>query len=313
MSPASRFWTAALGAGVASGAIYLFATQAPFGGGLLFHIGQLPLFVAGLAFGATATAVAGTATAGTVLMAFGVKAALVFAVLFVAPAVILVRQAMLQRQGAAGETEWYPPGLLTGWLVGIGTALVALGGAWMATKGSIEAVAKDLAEQAIDMVAMITGQPAPAGEARQQGAANLGGVFLGSMAAAMTSITAVNGVLAQGLVTRLGWNRRPSPDMASLDLPRTIPALFLFCLVAGTMLGGDLGYVLRNLLPVLVLGGVLSGLGVVHAAVRRLDGKGWLLTTVYVACVVTALPLFLLAAIGMAEPFIRLRQRIGAA
>jgi len=313
MSPAHRFWTVALGAGAISAAMYLIAAQSPFGGGLLLYFAQLPLFVAGLTFGAAASAVAGAAAAGALMYQHDYLVALVFAVMFIIPVPVLVRQALLSRQGPDGQVEWYPPGLLAGWLLAIGVGMLLAAGAWLAAHGSVEEAAVQVASKMMDLLAQITQQPAPTPEAKMRGAENLGGILLGTMAATLLVITVINGALAQSLAKRFGWNRRPSPDMAALDLPWHVPALFTAALVLGSMLPGDLGFMVRNLVPIMLLGGVLSGLAVVHAAVRRLEGKAWMLAIVYAICGFMVLPMFLLAAIGLAEPFVKLRRRMSAA
>lgn len=313
MPTANRFWTAALGAGAISAAMYLVAAQSPFGGGILLYFAQLPLFVAGLTFGAAASAVAGAAAAGALMIQHDALVAVVFAAMFIVPVPVLVRQALLSRQNAEGQVEWYPPGLLTGWLLAIGVGMLLMAGAWLAMHGSVEQAAVQIATRMMDVIAQLTQQPGPTAEARLRGAENLGGVLLGTMSATLLIITVVNGALAQGLAKRFGWNRRPSPEMAALDLPWHVPAAFVGALLLGAILPGDLGFMVRNLMPIMLLGGILSGLAVVHAAVRRLEGKSWMLAIVYAICGFMVLPMFLLAALGLAEPFLKLRRRMIAA
>ncbi|MGQ0675138.1 MAG: DUF2232 domain-containing protein, partial [Rhodospirillales bacterium] len=123
-------------------------------------------------------------------------------------------------------------------------------------------------------------------------------------------MTTVNGVLAQGVLTRFGVNRRPAPDIAALDLPVAFVAVFAAALAAGLVLPGDLGYLARNLAPVVLVGGALAGLAVVHAAVRRLEARTWMLVAVYMAATLLVWPILLLAAVGMAEPFLKLKRRL---
>lgn len=313
MSHASRFWMVALGAGALSAAMCLLAVRGNMGGGPLLYFVQLPLFIVGLSFGTAAIAVAATTVAGIVFWARELQVAVVFSLVFVVPVVILVRQALLSRQDAHGRTEWYPPGLLAGWLVGIGGALLVAAGAWMAMQGGVELIAKQIAAQMFDHLSRVARLPSADPEARTRFVENLGGVLLGAMVAVLMMVTAVNGALAQGLVQRFGWNCRPAPRMAELDLPRAVPALFMACVIAGTFLGGDFGYMVRNAVPVLLVGGVLAGLAVAHAAVNRLEGRSWMLVIVYAICAFMMLPMFLLATIGLAEPFLNLRRRMAAA
>ena len=44
-------------------------------------------------------------------------------------------------------------------------------------------------------------------------------LFPGLMATSWLVMVVLNAVLAQALAVRLGWNRRPSPDLTRLELP----------------------------------------------------------------------------------------------
>ncbi|MCC7046658.1 MAG: DUF2232 domain-containing protein [Alphaproteobacteria bacterium] len=313
MSPALRFWVLALGAGLISGAFYLAVAYRPFASMPLLYFAQFPLFAAGLAAGATASLVAGIAAGSLVLThEFGYALASFFGVVFIAPVPILVRQAMLARTGPQGAVEWYPPGLLTGWLVAIGLALLGLASVVIGLQGGIEAFARQSAGITVDLLGQMI-QEAPSPDERARAIDRMSTHLLGAAVAVAMIVTVLNGVLAQGLLMRFGWSRRPAPDMAALDLPPHVTVLALCCLVAGMLLPGDVGYVLRNALPVLLVGGFLAGLAVAHAAVRRLNGRSWMLVLIYVVAIFMGLPMFLLMAIGMAEPFLKLKRRMLAA
>jgi hypothetical protein len=101
--------------------------------------------------------------------------------------------------------------------------------------------------------------------------------------------------------------------MAGLDLPRTVPALLGACVLGSWLLPGDLGYLARNAAPVILVGALLAGLAVAHAAVRRIEGRSWLLVLIYMIAAFMVLPMFLLAAIGLAEPFLNLKRRMARA
>ena len=308
MSPATRFWTLALGAGALSGAIYLAVTYRPLATMPLLYFAQFPLFVAGLASGATASVVA-AAAAGALLMTREIGIAVFFGAVFIVQVPILVRQALLSRGNPDGTSEWYPPGLLTGWLIAFGLALLVVGGVAMGTQGGVEAYARQTAAWTVDVLGQMI-QQAPTPDERARAIDRMSAHLLGAAVAVIMIVTVINGALAQGMLTRFGWNRRPALDMARLDLPPHVPALAVGCLVAGMLLPGDLGYTVRNALPVLLVGGLLAGLAVAHAAVRRLNGRSWMLAMVYAMVIFMGLPMFLLMAIGMAEPFLKLKRRM---
>src|SRR5262245_46305140 len=104
---------------------YLVALTSPPGSMILVYLTQLPLFVAGLWVGVGASALAGLGAALILLAASNLMAAAVFAGLNAVPVVLLVRQALLARTAAESVIEWYPPGLLTAWVTGLGLAAIA--------------------------------------------------------------------------------------------------------------------------------------------------------------------------------------------
>lgn len=311
-STAIRFWALALGAGALSGALYLMVVVGSTGALVLAYIAQLPLFLVGLSFGLTASAVAGAVAAAIALIAHGVAVTVIFVVAFLLPVLVLVRQALLSRRNDAGETEWYPPGLLAGWLVGMGLAIAALGIAFLWLTGGAEQAVRAFVGQVFD--AARAAMPRGAAQMDRDRVVDMMAGYLPGMAvASLLVMTTVNGALAQGALQRFGLNRRPAPNLAALDLPVAFVLIFAVTLAAGVALPADLGYLARNLAPVTLVGGTLAGLAVVHSAVRRLDARVWMLVAVYLAAFLLIWPILLLAALGMAEPFLKLRRRLAGA
>ena len=108
----------AVGCGTAGAALYLAVLLGSPGALILVYLTQLPLFVAGLWLGTSAAALAGIAACVVMLIASDLIATLLFVALNAGPVVLLVRQALLARQGDR-QLHWYPPGMLTAWLTGI--------------------------------------------------------------------------------------------------------------------------------------------------------------------------------------------------
>src|ERR1700704_5709725 len=116
--------------GGASACLYLALLLGSPGAMILVYLTQLPLFLAGLWFGAGAAAI--------------------FAALNAVPVVLLVRQTLLARRNADGTLSWYPPGRLTVWLtalgiLGIAAALLLLGG-----PDGLQATLRDIIARALD-------------------------------------------------------------------------------------------------------------------------------------------------------------------
>ena len=309
MPAAAKFWAAVLGAGALSGSLYLMVALGSSGALVLAYIAQLPLFLVGLSAGLAASAMAGALAAVVTLAVHGIPISAIFVIAFLLPVLVLVRQGLLSRTNQAGETEWYPIGLLTGCLVGIGIAVAGLSVLFLAITGGAEQGVRTFVGRVFDaaMAAMPRGTP-PMG--REQAINLMAGYLPGMAVASLLIMTTVNGVLAQGVLARFGLNLRPSPDIATLDLPVAFVAVFAAALVAGAVLPGDLGFLARNLAPVVLIGGALAGLSVVHAAVRKRDARTWMLVAVYLAATLLVWPIVILAAVGMAEPFLKLKRRL---
>jgi hypothetical protein len=309
MPQATRFWLAVLGAGALSGGLYLMVTLGSTSAMLFAYFTQLPLFLIGLSAGLAASALAGAVAAGMALALHGLPIAAIFAIAFLMPVLVLLRQALLSRSGAGGELEWYPPGLMAGWLVGIGVALVAASVLFLMLTGGAEPAMRAFVGKVYDAAK----DAMPRGAApmdRAQTVDMIAGYLPGVAVASLLVMTAVNGALAQGALMRFGMNLRPAPDIAALDLPVAVAAIFAGGLALGLVLPGDLGFLARNLAPVTMVGAALAGLAVVHWAARRFEARAWMLGAIYVAAALLVWPFVLLAAVGFAEPFLKLRRRM---
>jgi hypothetical protein len=309
MSPKARFWTVALGAGALSAVLYLTLTIGSLGAMVFAYVAQLPLFLVGLSLGAGASAIAAGVTAIVMLANGGPAFSAVFSAMFLLPVVVLVRQALLSRTAGDGSTEWYPPGLLAGWLTGIGAGLLAVIAVLMEFYGGLEGQARAIAGQFYDII--VAGAGAKGSAVDRAGAVERMAAFMpGTAVASLLCMTVVNGSLAQGVLQRFGWNSRPLADIAQLDLPMQVVWGFGLALVAGMLLPGDFGYLARNMAAVILVGGLLAGLGVAHAAVRKLGGKPWMLVLLYTMSLVLFWPLLVLAVVGLLEPFVGLKRRL---
>ena len=287
----------ALGAG-----LYLTVLTGSPAAMILVYLAQLPLFAAGLWLGVGAAAVAALTASAVLLAAGGVIAAALFAGLYAAPVVLLVRQALLARNGPEGAIEWYPPGLLTAWLTGLGlaafaVALVALGG-----PHGVEALLRQSLRPAIDAVV----DESAAG--RNALADGLARIIPGVVAASWMVMTASTALLAQGLLARFGMSWRPTPDLAQLTLPIWIPLLFGVA-AAAMAVGGPAQFVGISVLIVLAIPFCLAGLAVLHTLAHRLRRPQIALVTFYVLAGLFGWPLLVVAVLGLIDALFGLRRR----
>lgn len=293
----------ALGCGLGAACLYLTVVLGSPGAFILVYMTQLPLFIAGLWLGAGAAALAGLAASLVLFAASDFIAAAIFTALNVLPVLLLVRQGLLARRREDGTLAWYPPGLLTAWLaalalIGMGVAFLLLGG-----PGGLQTALQELVAHVLDR---LTGDSLPQ---RDQVAATLALVIPGVIAASWMIMAFINGALAQGLLARFGVNWRPSPDLATLTLPRWLP-LALAIAGAGVAIGGTARFVGINMAIALSVPFGLAGLAVLHVAARRLSHPAMALVTFYTLAGLFGWPLLAVAVLGLLENWLGLRRRL---
>ena len=109
-------------AGLLSAVLFLSTKWSILGAMIFAPFSTLPLFAAGLGLGLAAGTVAALIATITVAVVTNFTGMVVFAIAYAAAPLMLVRFALLSRQGEDGTTEWYPPGLLLAWVVLFGIA-----------------------------------------------------------------------------------------------------------------------------------------------------------------------------------------------
>lgn len=105
---------------------------------------------------------------------------------------------------------------------------------------------------------------------------------------------AVNGILAQGALLRLGRALRPAPDIKQLELPRWLDVAVAVVLAVALLASGDIGYVAQNLLLMLLLPYLFAGLAVAHRWIGRTGAAAPLLLV----------PFYLLLLLGWVAPLV---------
>jgi Predicted membrane protein (DUF2232) len=284
---------------------YLLSLSGSSSSLILVYLAQLPLFLAGLWGGVNAAALAGLAASVILLGASNSMAVGLFAAVNVVPVVLLVRQALLARPAADGTVEWYPPGLLTAWLTGLGLAGIVGGVLLLGGPDSVQASVREALAPALDR---LFEQDAPE---REDLAGVLAMIMPGIVAISWMVMTVSNGMLAQGLLARFGWSWRPSPDLAALSLPLWVPAILLVA-AAATALSGIARFLGINVLIALSVPFCLAGLAVLHAMARRLPRPAVLLAGFYVLAGLFGWPLLIAMFLGLLDSAVGVRRRLPA-
>lgn len=306
----ARYWGIAAAAGFISAALYLSVILGSPGAFLLAYLAPLPLFLAGLGLGFSGVVVAGAVASLAVLIAGGslIAGGLYFAIEAL-PVAVLVQRALLSRPTGNGDLEWYPPGLLVTWLIGMAALLVTV--FWLAfagTEGGLSGTVEKFLT--LGFSAMLeAGEPGAEAVQRQQTIGTIAALFPGLAAASWIVMLAINGVLAQGLLSRFGRNLRPSPRMADTVLPNRLLVALMVLAVVGLVAPDGFGYIGRNLTAVLAVAYLFAGLAVVHAFMARWTARQVMMVAVYVMMILFGWPVILVIVLGVVDQLFGLRRR----
>ncbi|WP_420405706.1 DUF2232 domain-containing protein [Nisaea sp.] len=288
-------WYPVGAAALASALMYLSTILGSFGAILLAFLSPLPLFALSLArgwmAGLTATLVAGA----IVLVAANSMAALFFVIISGLPAVLLTRKALLARplndDPESTDLEWYPAGMLVMWLTALPAAglLTAVLVAGLQGPG-LETMVRTEVEGMFDAMGTASEGIFALPPEQLNAAKNLTvAIFPGIAGLQWSMLILVNGLLAQGVLSRFGANLRPSPRMRDIRLPVWAPFPLAIAALTAMFADGALGYLGWNAAPILCLPFFLSGLGLVHALAGAPNGKRWLLHATYTLMVLSFL------------------------
>jgi len=301
-----RLSPVALGAalGVVAGLMYIGVMLGTPGALILVYLTQLPLFAAGLWLGAGAAIAAGITGSLVLLAVSDLLGAALFAALNAVPVALLVRQALLARRHADGTYAWYPPGLLTAWLtgyalIGIGSAMLLLGG-----PEAMHASLRNVLGVVLDRV--YGGGQVPN---RDEVASTLASIIPGIVAASWMVTAVVNAALAQGVLSRFAVNWRPSPNLVALELPVWLH-IALGVTAAAVIFGGAARFIGINAMIALSVAFCLGGLGVLHAAARRLSHPTMVLVFFYTTAALFGWPFLVVAVFGLLDIWLGLRRRL---
>ncbi|MDO8605634.1 MAG: DUF2232 domain-containing protein [Phaeospirillum sp.] len=272
----------ALAAGLLSSLLFLLLAKGYAVGMLLSYVAPLPLMMVGLHRGLIAALVAGLAAMAAVAAVVGGMPSLPFAITAVLPSLVVVRQALLWRSNSAGTVEWYPPGLVLGWLTGMGLALILIGVTLAPEQpasgemGGIQAWVADMIGRTMDLLA-----PTLTVEQRHTAIGWWVPFFPAMVVGSWLAMAIVNAVSAQGLLARLGRNQRPTPAYRKLELPIWLGVVLVGASTVGAMAGGDLGYVARSVAVVTLIPFALLGLAAMHEWAANRPNARMILAVMY--------------------------------
>ena len=292
--------------GVTSALFYLSVLFGGAGALILGYLAPLPLFLAGLWLGSTASILAGLAGAVAVWMAAGSAfVAGTYLVTGALPAVIVVRQALLARALPNGDIEWYPPGRLLMVLTGLG--LAGFAGAVIMALGQpdgLEGVVRRVLVAMAGQIFPTGGETAPDADAFWLATALPGIAVLSWLI-----MTIVNAVLAQGVLMRFNRNQRPPMALADVEVPGWLVPAFLAASLGAAVAPDPVSFHAVNAALILALPLAFAGLAVVHVMARSRSARLPILVGFYMFLFLFGWPIILVIGLGMIEQWIGLRRR----
>ena len=299
----------AIAAGLLSLLAALPALTGKAGGFLLFYVAGLPIYMAGLALGATAGSIASLSGFLMATAMGGMLLSGVYALIHLLPAWTVVRQAMLQRAAPDGTTSWYPPGPILASLSGLAAAMVGVAGLAMMAEGTgmSEVISAKLTEV---LAALVPNVPE---QARAEMVRAYGPFLPASAGSSWIVMAVVSATVAQGLVTRLGKNLRPTPSYSSMTLPDWLSWALVGSALVALVAPGEFQYIARNLTLILAVPFFLLGLAVVHTWVKSRSFAGMTLIAVYLFLFIAGWAgLMAAAGLGVIEQWAGLRHRFAS-
>lgn len=298
-------------AGGAASAVFYFAVRGGTPGALLITLyAQLPLLMVGLGLGFFPCVIA-TVT-GTVLVALvvGPWQALTFAAITAAPALIVVKLALLSRAAAGGTVEWYPPGRIVAWLsalcVGV---LMATAVYFSGQPDGMEGAARSFLTAAFEQI--MQGVPKEQ-TAQLEAVIRIMARFYPAIVVTMALFVVVlNAVLAQWMVVQFRRSIRPTPAYSGIELPKWMH-VGLIASAALSLISGQIGVFGQNALIVLGAPFFFVGLAVIHSISVGWPGRIVVLALLYIGLLIFFWPVVLVAGLGFAEPYLALRRRFAS-
>jgi hypothetical protein len=304
--------------GVAAGAAsaLLFASVAS--GALLaiplFYLAPLPILIAAVGWSHLAGLIAAFVAAISLAAALGGFFFLSFLIGIGLPAWWLAYLALLARP--AGPTpddlEWYPIGRILLWAAVLAALVVTFG--ILAIGTDAESFRSGL-RGAIERLFEVQADPPKRRTFKLPGLGEMDAVeFMVLITPPTAAVVAlVTNLLALWLAARTvrvsGRLKRPWPDLSTMSFPPPGHAL-LAAALAATFLPGIAAIIAGVFVASLLMGYALLGLAVAHALTRGINGRGFILGSIYGAIFVFGWPMLLMSLVGLTDALLDLRGRM---
>ena len=310
-----------IGSGIVAAVLFASLATNTFLAALLFYVAPLPLLMARLGWGRLAGQLA-VATA-IVLVGFilSMKTAVFYSVAIALPALLLGHLALLHRdmipEDAEGRplpnmplvVQWYPPGRVIAWTAVIGGVLVGIALLLLTGNADVyqQIVRKVFVESILPQI-QASGVPIDTLRAERY-VAMIGRLMLPAVGAIAWMVVMLLNLWLAGKSTSIsGMLARPWPRLANLEFPPLMTVGFVAS-VGVALLPGMPGIIAMAFVGAFAFAYMLLGLVVLHQVVAGSPFKPLLLAGLYLAILLIDWGAVAVAAIGLAEPLLELRQR----
>ncbi len=301
----------AISAGLTSAIASVAFLSGSFLAFFIVYLAPLPMLLAGLSYGLRAAAIA--AFAWIVAMGFlgGFQTAGFFVMTHALPAWVIVKLALLARTevldaNGTGTLRWMDSGQIVSVMTALAAGLLVLAALAVGDVGLSGYLAGQL-EQTFKLVA-----PEMEAMTGTRIASTITPMLPGVVLTSWLVMMAVNAAIAQGLLVRIGRNRRPSPSYVGLELPGWLSWPLVGAAAMALVGSGEWEYMGRNMAMVLALPYFFLGLAVFHTLARRVSATKPLLVAFYLVIVISVWAALVVAGIGVVEQWFGLRGRIAS-
>lgn len=297
----------ALGSGLASAVLFASVIGGTMLAVPLFALTALPIVIVALGWGTFPGLVATAIGAVGIFVAFTGPAAGVFLLQAAGPALLLSHLIGLARHDVTG-VEWYPVGRVVAGAALAMAAVAVIGGIAFGYDPD------EWAARVTDSLVLIyqdqgAGQSADALRAQVTPVAQFMVRLLPVMLPMLwTFILIFNLWLGAKVVARSDRLVRPWEDLAAFELPRGVGLAMAATLLA-TLAPDPIGAAASPFLGAFLAVYTLLGLAVIHVVTRGSGARPIILATIYGIVFLFSFPALVLVAIGLVEPYWRIRDR----
>lgn len=297
----------ALGGGIASALLSLGLLTGAGGLAMIAYFAPLPLFVVGLMSGARGVAIAGGFACAALVYLGGIAISALYLGAIAVPVWMVVYHALSQRFLPQGGTAYYSIGEIASRLAALGAVVViVITFATTGVQGGIEDSIRAFITASFAKLVPV-GPNDPSNDVIER----IVPLFPAFATLSWLAMLVINAAVAQAFLVRKQKALRPSPRYGAIEIPDWANWAIVGAAALKLASSDDLEYLAQNVVVILAGPFFLVGLAIAHCLSHRLKMPGLGLGLFYVALMIFAWFPAVLAALGFAEQWVRLRDRYG--